>query len=309
MTAQALPSFSRRSAALTFRVRTAPLLAIVVLASAAMPLHAQRPARHEMRGMVLEAKPAQRTVVISHDAVPGVMPAMTMPFEARTSKELEALAPGMIVSFALVVGRQSAHIEGVRIVRYESLERDPLTTRRLRLLQNITGPVAKPLAIGQLVPDFTLTDQERRRHSLSQFRGRVVAVNFIYTSCVLPQFCYRVANHFGVVRDRFKARMGRDLVLLTITFDPTRDTPERLAEYARQWSADPASWHFMTGAADEVIRACRMFGVDAFADEGLLSHSVRTALIDRDGRLIANIEGNTHTAAQLGDLIDAALKR
>ena len=83
------------------------------------------------------------------------------------------------------------------------------------------------------MPDFTLTDQARSRVTLSQFRGKVVAINFIYTSCALPQFCYRMANHFGVLQKRFQERIGRDLVLLTVTFDPARDTPERLAEYAQ----------------------------------------------------------------------------
>jgi protein SCO1/2 len=85
------------------------------------------------------------------------------------------------------------------------------------------------------VPDFTLTDQVRKAVSLSQFRGKVVALNFIYTSCVLPQFCYRVANHFATVRNRFKDRIGRDLVLLTVTFDPARDTPERRSTRASGW--------------------------------------------------------------------------
>ena len=98
-------------------------------------------------------------------------------------------------------------------------------------------------------------------------------------------------------------------MLLTVTFDPARDTPERLAEYARQWSADRTVWRFLTGSADEVGRVCRLFGVDAFPDEGLMSHSTRTVVIDRRGALAANIEGNQHTAAQLGDLVDAVLAR
>jgi cytochrome oxidase Cu insertion factor (SCO1/SenC/PrrC family) len=200
--------------------------------------------RHAMSGMVLAVDLTRKSVVVSHDSVPGLMAAMTMPFEVRDARELASLVPGAIVSFTL---------------------------------------------------------------SLSQFRGKVVALNFIYTSCVLPQFCYRVANHFATIRNRFKQRMGRDLVLLTITFDPARDTPERLADYARQWDADPAVWHFLTGTAAEVERVCGMFGVDFFADEGLMSHSVRTAIISRRGIMTANIEGNRYTAAQLGDLIKTAL--
>ena len=282
---------------------------LAMVTAAAVTVTGQQSSRHDMTGMVLKIDAAKRSVVISHDAVRGVMPAMTMPFEVRDAKELSGLAPGAIVSFTLVLAKETSHIERVKVVRYQSVEQDPLTARRLQLLRTITGTAPKPLPVGEVVPEFTLTDQRRTRVSLSQLRGKVVAVNFIYTSCVLPQFCYRVANHFGVVRDRFRDRMGRDLVLLTITFDPVRDTPEKLAEYASQWKADPAVWHFLTGAAPDVERVCNMFGVEFFADEGLMNHSVRTAVLDRTGKLVANIEGNQYTAAQLGDLVDSVLRR
>ena len=264
--------------------------------------------RHAMSGMVLTVDAARRSVIISHDPVTGVMPAMTMPFEVRDAKELNGLVPGTIVSFTLVLQKDVGYIERVKAIRYQSVEQDPIAARRLRLLANLTGGARKTLAVGQKVPDFTLTNQTRQRVALSQFKGKVIGVNFIYTSCVLPQFCYRVANHFSVVRDRFKERMGRDLVLLTITFDPARDTPEVLSQYASQWKADAKTWHFMTGSAAEVEQVCGMFGVDFFADEGLMSHSVRTAIIDRQGVMVANIEGNRYTAAQLGDLVGTALK-
>jgi protein SCO1/2 len=265
--------------------------------------------RHAMRGMVLSVDAARQTVVVSHESVPNLMPAMTMPFEARNRRDIEGLVPGAIVSFSLVLSKKSGYIEDVRVVRDESVEQDPLTARRLRLLQQITGTRATPLAVGQAVPDFTLTDQSGTRVSLSQFRGKVVALNFIYTSCVLPQFCYRLANQFSVVQKRLQARMGTDLVLLTVTFDPARDTPARMAEYARQWIANRSAWRFLTGGVDEVKEVCRRFGVDAFADEGLISHSTRTVVIDRRGAVAATIEGNRHTATQLGDLVASVLDR
>ena len=290
--------------------RTAIALVLALAASLSNLIAAQvKPGRHPARGMVLSVDAARKTVVVSHDSIPGVMAAMAMPFDVRNARELEGLVPGAIVSFTLVIGKESAHAEGLRVVRYESVEQDPLTARRLRLLQELTGGAAAPMPIGQAVPDFTLTDQAHARVSLSQFRGKVVALNFIYTSCALPQFCYRLANHFNVVQRRFQAAMGRDLVLLTVTFDPARDTPERLAEYAAQWKADPSRWHFLTGSVEEVRRVCRLFGVDAFPDEGLISHSTRTVVVDRRGVLAASIEGNQHTATQLGDLIDGVLRR
>jgi len=145
--------------------------------------------------------------------------------------------------------------------------------------------------------------------SLLQLRGTVVVVNFVYTRCALPNFCLRLANHFGVLQKRFHQQLGRELILLTLTFDPEHDTPEALATYARQWTADPDAWRFLTGPVADVERACALFGVHAFSNEGLLDHSLHTAIIDRQGRLVANIEGNQFTAAQLGDLTASVLQR
>jgi len=137
-------------------------------------------------------------------------------------------------------------------------------------------------------------------------RGKVVAINFIYTSCALPDFCLRITNNFSVLQKRFAKRMGSDLVLLTMSFDPAHDTPEALSRYASQWDAN-AHWHFLTGPVDVVRRVSSRFGVDSFPDEGLMNHSLHTALIDRRGRMAANIEGNQFTPEQLGDLTETLL--
>ena len=65
----------------------------------------------------------------------------------------------------------------------------------------------------------------------------------------------------------------------------------------------------LTGDPAEVRKVCDMFGVDAFLDEGLMNHSSRTVIIDRQGAMVANIEGNVFTARQLGDLVESALRR
>jgi protein SCO1 len=268
--------------------------------------------RHAMKGMVLAVDPDRKSFVVSHDSVPGVMDAMTMRFEVRHPNDLEGVAPGMTVEFTLVVGKQAGYAEHLRIRRYENVEADPLTAQRLKLLRDLASPShvsnATMVAVGQAVPDFTLIDQTRQPVTLSQFRGKVVVVNFIYTSCALPQFCFRIANNFGVIQKRFKDRMGQDLMLLTVTFDPVRDQPETLAAYASQWKANPRWWHFLTGAVPDVARVCSLFGVDFFQDEGLMNHSSHTALIDRRGNLVANIEGNEFTSTQLGDLVETVLK-
>lgn len=287
------------------RASSAVAIAIVLGAVTWSPAQTKE---YTITGMVLRVDPARRNVLVSHDAVPGLMAAMTMSFDVRDAKELTGVQPGNAVTFTLAVGQQSMRAERVRVVPYRSVEQDPLTARRLALLKSLSA-APKPLPVGGMVPDFTLTDQARRQVRLSQFRGKVVALNFIYTSCALPQFCYRVANHFGVVQRRFRREAGREVVFLTVTFDPLRDTPEKLAEYAAQWNADPDVWHFLTGEAAAVRRVCNVFGVDFFPDEGLMNHSIRTAVIDRQGTLVANIEGNQYSAAQLGDLVETTLRR
>jgi protein SCO1 len=266
--------------------------------------------QHAASGMVLKVDPARKTLLVSCDTIPGFMDAMTMPFDVHDAKELDGLAPGMIVAFTLVVEASASYVEHIQVRPYESVEQDPLTARRLKMLNRITNPDAsgvKILAVGAVVPDFTLIDQVHRRVSLSQYAGKVVALNFIYTSCALPNFCYRSANNFGVLQRRFKEQLGRDLVLLTITFDPQRDHPEQLAHYAENWKADPKTWHFLTGNVPDIERVTGMFGMDYFPEEGLMSHSLHTAIIDRHGKLVANIEGNRFTPDQLGDLVRTAL--
>jgi len=263
---------------------------------------------YPVTGMVVRVDRSRNTFTASIQAIPGFMSAMTMPFEVREEKELDGLTPGAIVEFVLVVNRTSSHAERVGIVRYQSTEQDPLAASRLRLLTQIAGAASRTvLTVGQTVPDFSLTNQKRQQIALSDLRGKVVAINFIYTSCPLPNFCLRIANNFGVLQQRFKARLGRDLVFLTVTFDPVHDTPEVLAQYASRWSVDPTTWHFLTGPIGDVQRVCHLFGVDSFPDEGLVNHSLHTAIIDRQGKIVANIEGNQFTARQLGDLTEAVL--
>jgi protein SCO1 len=266
--------------------------------------------KYSATGLVLKVDQARQTLVVSCDSIPGYMDAMVMPFPVRDAKALEGLVPGTIIDFTLVVEKDAAYAADVRVRKYQSVEPDPDTTRRLKLLDGAFGtPTAKALEAGQMVPEFTLIDQNRRPVKLSQFSGKVVLVNFVYTRCALPNFCLRISNNFGVLQRRFRPRMGKDLIFLTVTFDPVHDTPEAMARYAGTWHADPENWRFLTGPPPEVARICASFGVDFFPDEGLMDHSLHTAIIDPAGKLVVNLEGNEYTADQLGDLVQTVLDR
>ena len=287
------------------------IAAVWLLALLALAATSTRAADKEyaVKGMVLEVNRSTRSFVVSHETIDGFMQAMTMPFEVRDAAELSSLVPGAVVTFTLVVGESTAYATRIQVQRYESVELDPLTAARLSLMKRIAGTSARRLSIGDRVPDFTLVDQRGGPVSFSSLRGKVVAVSFIYTRCALPQFCVRMTNHFGVLQKRFRSRLGRELVLLTISFDPERDTPEVMAAYASQWKPDPQGWRFLTGPVVDVRRVCDLFGVDYFSDDGLMSHSLRTAVIARDGSLVANIEGNQFSPQQLGDLVMTTLDR
>jgi len=266
--------------------------------------------RYAGSGLAISVDRTKLTVVISHESIPGYMDAMVMPFHVKDAGSLVGVVPGVKVEFTLVVDKDSSWLEGLHVVEFRSAERDPEQARRLAVIESIIGKSQEHrLAVGQAVPDFTLTGLENRATRLSQFAGKVVALNFVYTRCPLPDYCFRLSNNLAQLQKRFGDRLGKDLILVTITFDPVHDTPEVMAKYAHIWNADVKWWHFLTGPVAEVQRVCGMFGVAAWQDEGVLTHSLHTVVIDRQGRLAANVEGNLYTAKQLGDLVEEVMKR
>lgn len=210
---------------------------------------------------------------------------MTMEFSVRDSRLIEGLEPGTRVRFELDVARHRSWLE--RIERREAAD------------LGFTVERPKALAPGEPVPDFELTDQTGARVRLSAFRGRVVAINFIYTRCPLPDVCPRLSANFA----RLARRFGPRVVLLSLTIDPQHDTPEVLAQYAKLWGANLESWHFLTGDAAVIRSAASAFGMLYFAEEGSLTHTSATAVVGREGRLAGIVEGSAYAVSQLGDLI------
>lgn len=246
--------------------------------------------------MLAVDRPA-RSITVSHRAIPKRMPAMAMPFHVERPDELAGLEPGSRVEFR-VSGSMARHIR-VQTARSEGLG----DGEKLELK---TPP--ERVAIGQAMPDFTLTDHDGRPVRLSDFRGRMVAVNFIYTRCPLPEVCPRLSAGFARVQRRFAERMGRDLILLSLTLDPQFDTPEVLSKYARTWRSTE-NWRFLTGSLDEIRRVATRFGLVFWPEEGLLVHTSSTGVIARDGTLAALVEGSSYDPQQLCDLIETVLEK
>jgi protein SCO1 len=271
---------------------------LLTLAVAALTAAGCAP-RYSARGLVLKVQPEASTVTVSHETIPDYMEAMAMPFTVAKVEELAEVRPGDRIAFRINVRRDGTVIDRVRLLSAAPADSG--------LIASPAKPVLVP--IGEPVPDFTLTDHRGQRIALSSLRGRVVVVTFIYTRCPLPDYCPRMMANLDGLRKRFAERLGSDLALLTVTFDPKFDTPDKLRAYARHYSADVPGWHFLTGPDDEIARVCAAFGVEYWPDEGLITHTLQTAVIDRDGRLAATVEGKDYTPRQLGDLIADVLSR
>jgi protein SCO1/2 len=273
-------------------LRLAPV-ALALAMSAACAHH------YTTTGLVLRVDRPSSTVTISHDAFPGFMDAMAMPFDLKAGARSVALTPGDRVTFRLSVKGGRSWVDRVAVVSAPAVDAG--------LQQTPAAPVLVP--VGTTMPDFTLVDQTGAPVVLSALKGKVVAVTFIYSRCPLPDYCPRMVENFRAVRERFAARMATDLVLLTISFDPQFDTPQILARYAASRRAGGRGWHFLTGDPANIERVCNAFGIEYWAEEGLITHSLQTAVIDRDGRLAATVEGKDFTPRQLGDLVGAVLDR
>jgi len=256
-------------------------------------------AHHTTTGVVLHVDRPSSIVTISHAAFPGFMDAMAMPFDLKGAAQSVALTPGDRVRFRLSVKGSRSWIDRVEVVSAPAVDAG--------LQQTPATPVFVP--VGTAMPDFTLTDQAGAQVALSSLKGKVVAVTFIYSRCPLPDYCPRMVENLRAVRERFATRMDEDLVLLTISFDPQFDTPQILARYAASRRAGGPGWHFLTGEPANIERVCNAFGIQYWAEEGLITHSLQTAVIDRDGRLAATVEGKDFTPQQLGDLVGAVLDR
>jgi protein SCO1 len=283
------------------------MLALMLLA----PGLAHGAERYAASGLVVQFDRTQRTLVVSCDAIPGVMESMGMSFSVRDAKDLDGLQPGAKISFTIVTAKDSSYAESIHVVAFESLENDPSEARRLKILEDAMKPShsSSALSVGQAVPDFSLTDQRGHAVALSEFRGKVVGITFVYVRCPLPNYCFRLSSNFGRLQQRFKSVMGSDLELITIIIDPVHDLPDAVKKYSQTWHADPKSWHFLMGPPPAVQSICARFDMNYYPDEALLVHSFHTVLIDRQGRLAANIEGNEFTAQQLGDLVQSVMHR
>ena len=253
---------------------------------------------YEGRGLVLRADPASSTLTVSHDPIIGYMGAMVMPFTVRDGHALRDVRPGDVIEFRLRPKDSGTEIDRIR--HLSAAGTDGGLTQ--------TPAVAALVKTGERVPDFTLTDQHGATVTLSGLRGSVVVITFIYSRCPLPDYCPRMVANLAEVKNRYRDRLGRDLTLLTVTFDPKYDTPEVLNAFAARYGGNAPGWHFLSGSPEAIAAVCASFGIEYWPDQGLITHTLQTAVIDREGRLRASVEGRGFSGRQIADLVGAILE-
>jgi protein SCO1 len=133
-------------------------------------------------------------------------------------------------------------------------------------------------------PAVVLRAQDGAEVALDQFRGKVVAMTFIFAACSAT--CPILTAKMATIQDRLGSDFGSKVLFLSITVDPEHDTPDILERYAQTFGANPAGWKFLTGSPEAIREIERRYGMfTARAPDGTLDHTNLTSLIDPRGML------------------------
>src|SRR2546426_606444 len=175
----------------------------------------------QVKGTIKELKSDGKTVEIRHEEIPNYMPAMTMPLEAKNPGELKDLKAGDRVSFRMSVTDTDVWIDQITKEGSAAVNQIP-TNSIIRLVRDV-----EPLQVGDPLPEYHFTNELGQAVSLSQYKGKALALTFIFTRCPLPNFCPRMSTNFEEVQKKMAATSNgpTNWHLLTITFDPEFDTP------------------------------------------------------------------------------------
>jgi protein SCO1 len=246
------------------------------------------------KGVVKELEPDGRTLVIQHEAISNYMAAMTMPFEVRDTNLLRGIEAGDEINFHLVVTAQAGWIDSItRLRRNAAVSASPPGVHFL--------PAAPELDEGDLLPEYHFTNELGEAVSMGQFKGGVVALTFFFTSCPFPDFCPRMTGNFAEAEQQLKTMTNAPAAwrLLSISFDPTNDTPARLKGYAEERHYDARHWSFLSGETGQIEGLADQLGEQFWREGAGLSHNLRTVVVDPGGRIRKIFSGNKWTVAQL----------
>jgi len=228
---------------------------------------------HDVNGVVRDVNREYEQLLIEHEDIPGLMPAMTMNFDVADPALLDAAEKGDAVVFEL------EHDEkGYRIRALQSLGPAPKGGD-----QGAWLPMDRAASL-DVAPPFELVDQAGSSVSLESLRGKAVVLDFIFANCPGP--CPILTGILRDVQQALAPEMRARSHFVSISLDPVRDTPAALSEYARRRDLDTSDWSFLTGDPDLVAAVLEAYGVSAKRQpDGNINHLVAVFLIDPEGRV------------------------
>jgi len=249
--------------------------------------------RYPLHGEVLAVNAQAKTLTVAHEAIPGFMPAMTMEYTAAAG-DLAIARVGERIKAQLVEDHGRYRLEDIwpddRVATATIAE----AANELRQDTDARGRGAYR-EIGESMPDFALYDQDGRVVQAARFRGRQIMLNFIYTRCPIATMCPAATLRMMEVQKQARAAGVKNLQLISISLDPTYDTPGVLQEYAKARGIDTGNFAFLTGPERAIRDLLTQFGVIAEFKDGLLKHSLATLLINEQGRIVHRADGSEWT--------------
>jgi protein SCO1/2 len=152
------------------------------------------------------------------------------------------------------------------------------------------------------LPSFTLTNQAGQVIRAEELRGQAVIISFIFTSCY--EVCPLVTAHLARAQAEVRsAGLSTTVRFVSITVDPSIDTPDVLRRYAARFGADTATWDFLTGPPEEVSRVLRAMGVFAANDHGRLGHETVVLFVNSRGEIVRRYTEVDHLSAHILDQV------
>ncbi len=260
--------------------------------------------RYHLVGKVVAVDARGSSVVVDHQAIPGFMDAMTMAYPVRDVRILQPLEVGDEITADVVVAKDGAYLENIVVTKKGTGGKGQAPTS-----EHEPTP-------GEKVPDFAFTNQDGKRIHLSSFEGHVLLVTFIYTRCPFPTFCPLVSRNFAEIyaQTRKNPELTSKVRLLTITFDPTHDTPKVLRAYGASFE-DVAGkipfdrWEFAVPSQGDLKKIADYFGLFFTDNGGQIVHSLSTTVISPEGTVYKWYEDNQWTPQELVTDASAALQQ
>jgi protein SCO1/2 len=274
---------------------------------AQVPAETVQVKEYGLKGVVRKVEKEAREVMIRHEAIPGFMGAMTMPFRLEDQALLEDLRPGDEIEGKLRVEFENGQTRDYRLIGLTVTK--PALAAPLVLDLSAGVPKVRPkprrLEPGEEVPDFAMTGQDGRRFRLSDLRGNVVALTFIYTRCPLPDFCPMMDRKFADLARSIEAapERARQVRLLSVSFDPDHDTPEVLRKHAQIRGGAPPLWTFAVASHEELSRIMGPLGLIYGPGKDEIVHNLCTAVIGPTGKLVRLEVGTKSNKWSSADLL------